>query len=231
MTKQRSPRSTRLLNPKWRRTLRGCNTWLVFACLVVCLGAVFVWRVLIAPSPSWERTRAPWESLTVASFTRDPRFAPPGSSSISGVPTITASRIDEILRLYNSPAQGTGQIWIDEGIAYNINPVYALAFFMHESNLGTNPAWSGWKDDGSNTHNVGNIICAGYSRCYGRFRDYSTWEEGIRDWYRLIAVEYIDQRGIHTVEDIIPVYAPEVENDVATYIGSVRDYAYQWSAP
>jgi hypothetical protein len=153
------------------------------------------------------------------------------SSSISGVPTITAARIDEILRLYNSPAQGTGQIWIDEGIAYNINPVYALAFFMHESNLGTNPAWSGWKEDGSNTHNVGNIICAGYSRCYGRFRDYSTWEEGIRDWYRLIAVEYIDQRGIHTVEDIIPVYAPEVENDVATYLGSVRDYAYQWSVP
>jgi hypothetical protein len=155
----------------------------------------------------------------------------PGNTSIRGTPTITAARIDEILRTYNSPAQGTGQIWIDEGIAYNINPVYALAFFMHESNLGTNPEWSGWKEDGTSTHNVGNIICAEYARCHGRFRDYATWQEGIHDWYRLIAFEYIDQRGIHTVEEIIPVYAPEVENDVATYIGSVREYALEWSAP
>ena len=81
----------------------------------------------------------------------------PGNTSIRGTPTITAARIDEILRIYNSPAQGTGQIWIDEGIAYNINPVYALAFFMHESNLGTNPEWSGWKEDGTSTHNVGDI--------------------------------------------------------------------------
>ena len=231
MTRQRSPSSMRRPHATWRRTLQGCNTWLVFACLVVCLVSVFVWRVFFAPHPTAGTNSAPWESLLSTSLTRNPRFAPPGNTSIRGTPTITAARIDEILRLYNSPAQGTGQIWIDEGIAHNINPVYALAFFMHESNLGTNPEWSGWKEDGTNTHNVGNIICAGYSRCHGRFRDYATWQEGIHDWYRLIALEYIDQRGIHTVEDIIPVYAPEFENDVETYIGSVREYAFQWSAP
>ncbi len=196
--------------------------------------AVFVWRVYFAPAvqpKSSQDTAAPWNALSFASFTQDPRFLPPGSTVITGEPTISAARIDEILRLYNSPAQGTGQIWIDEGIAYGINPVYALAFFMHESNLATNAEWSGIKEDGSTTHNIGNIICAEYSRCYGRFRDYVDWQAGIHDWYRIIAEEYIAQRGLRTVEDIIPVYAPKNENDVTGYIASVRAYALQWSAP
>jgi hypothetical protein len=116
-------------------------------------------------------------------------------------------------------------------VATGIDPVYALAFFMHESNLGTNPEWSGIKPDGTTTHNVGNIICAEYSRCHGRFRDYPDWETGIHDWYRLIQDEYITGRGLETVEQIVPVYAPETENDVAQYIDVVRDYAAQWSQP
>jgi hypothetical protein len=230
-TAQERPRTP----TKRRRTRSGCNTWLIFACAVACLVALASWRLVYAPESETQMSdqtpRLNWNALIFSSLRTDPRFRPPGTTLIVGPPTISAARIDEILRLYNSPAAGTGQFWIDEGLQYNINPVFALAFFMHESNLATNPEWSGWKDDGSSTHNVGNIICAEYSRCYGRFRDYRDWQTGIHDWYRLIADEYISQRGLTTVETIVPVYAPESENDVAGYIASVVDYAHQWSAP
>lgn len=160
-----------------------------------------------------------------------PRPVPTGEQSVLGKPTISAQRIDEILRLHQSPAQGTGQVWVDAGIEYGIDPVYALSFFMHESGLGTNPMWAGIKGDGTTTHNVGNIICAGYATCFGRFRDYPDWETGIRDWYRLIAVEYVDGRGAYTVDAIIPIYAPESENDVPGYVASVKEYATLWQSP
>lgn len=157
---------------------------------------------------------------------------PAGESNILGAPTITAQRIDEILRVHGSPATGTGQYWIDAGLEYGIDPVYALAFFMHESTLGTNPAWSGIKGDGITTHNVGNIICAGYPTCYGRFRDYRDWQTGIRDWFRLISREYIGDRGLATVEGIIPIYAPAVDNnDEPLYINSVKLFVAQWRQP
>lgn len=232
---RRSTQTARPRQNKRRRSLNGCNTWLVFACCAVCLLALVAWRLVIAPDAylrgNPDAPRLPWQSLRFTTLGTNPRFQPPGVTSVVGPPTISAARIDEILRLYNSPAVGTGEVWIAEGLQYNINPVYALAFFMHESNLATNPEWSGWKQDGSTTHNVGNIICAEYSRCYGRFRDYPDWQTGIHDWYRLIAEEYIDQRGVSTVESIVPIYAPENENDVAGYIASVVDYGRQWSAP
>ncbi|RLT24519.1 MAG: hypothetical protein DWI30_01205 [Chloroflexi bacterium] len=157
---------------------------------------------------------------------------PSGESSVLGPPTITAQRIDEILRVHGSPATGTGQYWIDAGLEYGIDPVYALAFFMHESTLGTNPAWSGFKPDGSSTHNIGNITCAGYPTCYGRFRDYPDWQTGIRDWFRLIAVEYIADWGLATVESIIPRYAPQEDNnDEPLYINSVKLFVAQWRQP
>ncbi len=84
------------------------------------------------------------------------------------------------------------------------------------------------KPDGSSTHNVGNIICAGYITCYNRFRDYASWEEGIEDWYRLLSVEYIDGRGTSTVEQIIPIYAPSFENNVPAYIDAVTSMVNEW---
>jgi hypothetical protein len=155
---------------------------------------------------------------------------PPGEHSVLGIPTVSAEQIDGILAGYGSPATGTGQVWVDLGRQYGIDPAYAVAFFIHESSAGTNPGWAGWKPDGSSTHNVGNIICAGYPTCYGRFRDYGNWAEGINDWYKLISVEYINGRGVHTVEQIIPIYAPSFENNVPAYINAVNTLVYTWRA-
>jgi hypothetical protein len=146
---------------------------------------------------------------------------PDGEHSILGQPSISEEQIEAVLAQYNSPARGTGKIWFALGQQYGIDPAYAVAFFIHESSAGTNPGWAGIKPDGSTTHNVGNIICAGYATCYNRFRDYASWDEGIADWYKLISNEYVNGRGAASVEQIIPIYAPSFENDVNGYVQAV----------
>jgi hypothetical protein len=163
-----------------------------------------------------------------ASLVPPPALTASGESVIVGGPTISAQQIDNVLAEYGSPAAGSGQAFYDMGVKYGIDPAYALAFFIHESSAGTNPGWAGWKPDGSTTHNVGNIICAGYARCFNRFRDYNSWAEGIEDWYKLIAVEYVEGRGTTTVEQIIPIYAPSFENDVPAYVNAVTSLVDQW---
>jgi hypothetical protein len=153
---------------------------------------------------------------------------PIGEHTVVGAPSITADAVDRVLAEYNSPARGTGQIWIGLGKKYGIDPAYALAFFIHESSAGTNPRWDGMKPDGSTTHNIGNISCAGYPRCLGRWRDYGSWDEGIEDWYRVIHDEYVVGRGTQTVEQIMPIYAPSFENDVDTYVQTVVTLVDGW---
>ncbi len=157
--------------------------------------------------------------------------APPlaaGNYQLQGGSSLSAQQVDSILASYNSPAAGTGQTWVELGRRYNIDPAYPLAFFIHESTAGTHPNWAGQKSDGTTTHNIGNIICAGYPSCYGRFRDYGSWEEGIEDWYRLIDDEYIEGRGITTLDEIIPIYAPSIENDVGGYTNVVKQLVDSW---
>ncbi|MBC8162431.1 MAG: glucosaminidase domain-containing protein [Roseiflexaceae bacterium] len=154
--------------------------------------------------------------------------APNGEHSLVGPQTLTARQIDAVLADYGSPATGTGADWVRLGEQYGLDSAYALAFFVVESTAGTAPGWAGWKTDGSSTHNIGNIICAGYPTCHGRFRDYGSWQEGIEDWYQLIAVEYVEGRGISTVEQIIPIYAPAFENDVPAYVGNVENMVGEW---
>jgi Mannosyl-glycoprotein endo-beta-N-acetylglucosaminidase len=154
--------------------------------------------------------------------------APAGEHSLIGPPTISAEDVEAVLREYNSPAAGSGRAWIALGQQYGIDPAYALAFFIHESTAGTNPGWAGLKAGGGSTHNIGNIICAGYPTCYGRFRDYASWDEGIEDWYKLIAQEYIQGRSAQTVEQIIPIYAPAFENNVDAYVNAVVGMVDGW---
>jgi hypothetical protein len=124
---------------------------------------------------------------------------------------------------------GHGQEIYDLGLKYGINPAISLAFFIHESGAGSNPAWAGWKEDGTSTKNVGNIICTPGYRCHGRFRDYDTWEQGIEDWYKLISELYVQEWGRTTVEQIIPKYAPAADNnDENAYINVVKRLVEDW---
>lgn len=155
---------------------------------------------------------------------------PDADLSLVAPPSITPAQIDAILASYGSPAEGTGADWWLAGDGTGIDPAFAVAFFVMESTAGTNPAWAGWKADGTTTHNVGNIICAGYATCYGRFRDYPSWRDGIADWFKLIRLEYVDGREIATLGEIVPLYAPAIENDVQAYIATVAKLVRQWRA-
>jgi hypothetical protein len=76
---------------------------------------------------------------------------------------------------------------------------------------------------------VGNIICAGYATCYQGHRDYPGWEAGIDGWYRLIAREYIEGRGLGTVEQILPIYCPTSDGCAPdNYIKVVNGMIDQW---
>ena len=152
-----------------------------------------------------------------------------GHLSVLGAPTITVEQIEAVLAEYNSPARGQGQVFYDLGVKYGINPAIALAFFIHESGAGSNPAWAGRKPDGTYTHNVGNIICTEGWRCHGRFRDYDNWHAGIEDWYKLINELYIGEWKRTTVDDIIPRYAPAADNNnEGAYIQAVKDMVQRW---
>ncbi|GIV90789.1 MAG: hypothetical protein KatS3mg055_3307 [Chloroflexus sp.] len=229
------PEATDLLLPVRQRSApwvwaAQANQWLMMVGIgLVSLVIIVVWLANLLRSPilSFQYAADISQAVQVNAVSLA-NIPAPGDHRLRSAPSLTPAQIDEILRSYGSPATGTGEIWYRLGLEYNIDPAYAVAFFIHESGAGTNPNWVGMKPDGSTTHNVGNIICAGYPTCYGRFRDYPDWETGIADWYRLIDVEYLRWRGLQTVADIIPIYAPSFENDVQGYIQVVTGLVDRW---
>jgi Muramidase (flagellum-specific) len=150
------------------------------------------------------------------------KIQPSGPYILTGKPTINADFINEVLAYYHSPAQGKGQTLYDDGVKYHIDPAFALAFFMHESDLGTQGV-------ARYTHSLGNIRATkGYAQ-YEGYRKYSSWEEGFADWYQLIANLYIQQWGLTSIDQIIPVYAPTADNNnEAQYIYAVKYMVATW---
>jgi hypothetical protein len=199
--------------------------------LLALVFGVITW-FLLTPSKTFISTYGAFERSPASGATGKGlalQIAPDGEHTVVGLPSISPDLVDAVLTKYGSPAAGTGNTWIELGQHYGIDPAYALAFFIHESSAGTNPGWAGLKPGGGSTHNVGNIICAGYPTCFGRFRDYNDWNAGIEDWYKLISQEYIAGRGAQTVEQIIPIYAPASDNNnVSNYIQSVVNQVEGW---
>ena len=147
---------------------------------------------------------------------------PSGSYSVLGQPTVSAEFINRVLSANGSPATGTGQAVFDLGEKYGIDPVFALAFFQHESSFGTTGVARA-------TRSPGNIrASAGYTQIDG-YRAYRSWTSGFEDWYKLIKNLYIGQWNLTTVGQIVPVYAPSSDNnDVGAYISAVENAVDQW---
>jgi len=103
-----------------------------------------------------------------------------GPYTVLGKPSISADFINQVLAHYQSSAAGKGQALYNDGLKYGIDPVYALAFFMHESRFGTTGV-------ATVTHSLGNIRATAGYQSYKGYRMYHTWEEGFEDWYQLIA--------------------------------------------
>lgn len=159
---------------------------------------------------------------------------PGGPYSVAGKPSISADHINQILEAQRSPFAGRGQLIYDLGLQYGIDPVYALAFWKHESNFGT----AGWAKV---TLNPGNIRGSGR----GGWTYFKNWDDGIEAWYRLIqryatgAINFTNPQGFgctppkpcRLIEQIIPVYAPSTDgNNVNAYISAVTNSVDTWQA-
>jgi len=149
---------------------------------------------------------------------------------VTGTPTVSAAFIDRVLAAYGSPAAGTGQQLYDLGVQAGIDPVYALAFFLHEDSFGK-------AGIGAANHSLGNIRCSARYRCQDGFRYYASWAEGYQDWYTLILNGYVRGQvtgsivghACSTIGQIVPVYAPSSDhNNVAGYITAVEHAVDTW---
>jgi Mannosyl-glycoprotein endo-beta-N-acetylglucosaminidase len=153
----------------------------------------------------------------------------PGPYSVLGKPTITVDFINQVLASYHSPAAGKGQALYDDGVKYGIDPIYALAFFMHESTFGTTGV-------ARTTLSLGNLRCIPDRPCIptgvnGNFAKMNSWEDGFEQWYKLIRNLYVAKWGLVTIDQIIPVYAPSSDhNDVKGYIAALKYYIDTWHA-
>lgn len=200
--------------------------------IIVFVAIIMIWAMMPNRGPGF-LSRAP-ELASGFSPLGGPQLAaaqaaPAIGLSVMGPPTITPAQIEAVLKQYNSPAAGQGQEIYNIAVRNGINPAISLAFFIQESGAGSDQRWAGLKPDGSTTKNIGNIICTPGYRCYGRFRDYATWAEGIEDWNKLIKELYVGEWGRTTVEQIIPKYAPAADsNDEGAYIASVKRLVEQW---
>jgi hypothetical protein len=116
MPKAKRQHRRRALSHKRRVTSASLSLWIGVVLIVATLGV------------GWLLTHA--RTLNNGVFL-DTRY------EVVGVPTIDADFINQVLDAYDSPARGKGQALYDLGEQYGIDPVYALAFFMHESRFGT----------------------------------------------------------------------------------------------
>jgi hypothetical protein len=151
-----------------------------------------------------------------------------GPYSVLGKPTISASFINQVLASYHSPAAGKGQTLYDLGVKYGIDPVFALAFFMHESLFGTT-------GEARATLSLGNSRCIPTRPCIdqnrGGYAQMYSWEDGFDQYYKLIRNLYVAQWGLVTVDQIIPTYAPNSDgNNEKQYIATLKHEIDAWHA-
>ena len=113
------------------------RSFLLIGVAVVVLLAFWQLRPSGSPFLSPWSASASSEQPQVAAGSLSGSFGAVDGLSILGAPTISPQKIDEILASYNSPAVGYGQAMYDLGLQYGIDPIFCLAFFVHESTAGT----------------------------------------------------------------------------------------------
>lgn len=142
----------------------------------------------------------------------------PGSLSLVGSPSISASFIDQVLAKYDSPAKGLGQVFYDEGLKNNVDPAFALGFFRHESGFGRS-------GEAVASLSIGNIRCLPNYKCQDNFAWFSSWAEGIRAWYTLLSGSLYIGSGLTTLSQVVHRYCPGSES---AYVQSVAGDVQSW---
>jgi hypothetical protein len=194
--------------------------WLVVGCALLLL--VFWWLATQAgPSGLTLLVHFPlaWSPASPSSQNEQ-------SYAVLGPPTVSAVFINRVLATYHSPAAGLGQVLYDDGVRTGIDPVYALAFFLHESSFGTT-------GEARKTLALGNERCIPDRPCVdldrGGYAQMQSWEDGFAHWYTLILTLYVDEWHRVTIEQIVPKYAPGSDgNDELAYVAAIEHAVDTW---
>lgn len=145
---------------------------------------------------------------------------PTGYYNPLGPATISKEVFREFIAQMGSPALPEADTMYAACIEEGCDPALALAFFEHESS-------GGKAGVAVYTRSIGNIRCSAGYECYqtggnGSFRRYPSWTVGVRDWAKLLRF-YRDSWKLSTLEQIIPRYAPNADNNnEAAYIAAVK---------
>lgn len=221
-------------NGPWLRPWLICTFFITVALLVLISAAIYQRNDSINVNYSGGQSYAvqvssgTWAKSTQPAPIQKPIPSHPGPYAVLGKPTISAAFINQVLQAYHSPAAGKGQALYDLGVRYNIDPAFALAFFMHESSFGT-------QGEAQTTLSLGNLRCYTGATCVdqdrGGYAQYATWEDGFQAWYQLIHNFYVAQLGEVTIDQIIPTYAPTADhNNETAYINSLKTAINTWHA-
>ena len=144
-------------------------------------------------------------------------------------PRISAAQFAHVLQKYQSPVAPLAQECYDIVVRAGIDPAVALAFFGRESVFGT-------RGLAAEIKNWGNVRTPFKpERAAGKhprnFTIYATWQDGLQDWCDRINERYVRERGLDTVEKVVPVYAPAADgNAVDDYIRHVNKLVTEWTA-
>jgi hypothetical protein len=171
-------------------------------------------------------------AATLASALSLGQAAPPASAAggltFKADPRISQESFAAILQRASSPAAADAPALYAVIASYGLDPAVALAFFQHESSFCLSGACAN-----GNLHNWGMlrrpIKAERGAGLVGGFVRYASWEDGARDWCELILFRYVN-RGLDTVEKVVPVYAPSSDNNAPdSYVNTIRRVVAAWS--
>ena len=155
-----------------------------------------------------------------------------GGLTILAAPRIPETAFIEVLLRHNSPAAPYAQALYRICIEQQVDPAVALAFFYHESSLGKAGLCKEY--DLKNWGNVRTPEDPDLRKSIqipgrGPFCRYPTWEAGLLDWCKRMKGPKYAGSGLHTVEAVVPKYAPSSDgNAPARYIEAVRSLVERW---
>ncbi len=154
---------------------------------------------------------------------------------VSGKTDTNKPFFGSVLRLAGSPAAAEADPMYDALVREGIKPLAFLAFFRQESRFGVEGIVAAY-----NTRNPGNVRSPERASLStdviatprGNFAVYPSWTAGTLDWaLRLKGSKYAG-RGLLTVRQILPVYAPsgDADNSPTSYINNVLASVTAWLA-
>lgn len=203
-------------------------------CAVELIGAIFVGLLFINVISGG----ATEQTSTVSDTTQ---VGGTSGAELANADALTLDQITTLLK--NEGRRGENmlpyaqQIY-DSAHKFNINPLFAIAMYVHESSLGTAGAGKTCRNPGNISHRSDDYSSSGITglgNCnavYGgssRWEGFSTYGDGVQAQMWLLRVNYLD-KGQTTLEEIIHKYAPSSDgNNESAYVSFIKSYMSEHS--